>query len=286
MPVNADEIFLLRLRKDGMFSNVNEVVEQLRLAQEGGYRFHIEWSRSCYRDPQRSQDPWDYYFEPCFPELPAPDSDLPILPGGVPIACSRANVITPRLEDGKCNPLLLPRDRNAGYDLIEAHLKLKPDVANIVERFIGDNFRDTMIGAHIRGPGRLDGGSGAMRRKLNPAGGVPYEVYFNAIDDALNAHSGAGLLVCSDSSEVIDRAQDRYGSRMVTYDAERSAFGEMHAGHDENEGQEFSTYKLGLDILVEAHLLARCKHFVHGNSNVANYVLCASPWMKHDYVPA
>ncbi len=42
-----DPFRTLKLRSAGMFSNVNEVVEQLRLAEQGGYRFAIDWSASC-----------------------------------------------------------------------------------------------------------------------------------------------------------------------------------------------------------------------------------------------
>jgi len=60
------DIRILRLRPAGMFSNVNEVIEQLRLAEIGKYQFIIDWSKSCYRDSKRKEDPWSYYFEPCF----------------------------------------------------------------------------------------------------------------------------------------------------------------------------------------------------------------------------
>lgn len=280
------DVRLLRLRVHGMFSNVNEVVEQARLAERDGYRFHIDWSRSCYRDPERAGDPWEYYFEPCFPDLPDPGPNPKEVVGGPAIACTRENVITPRLEDGKCNPLLLPHDRNAAHAYITRHLKLKPEVKAVIDDFVQGHFVGPVIGAHIRGPGRLDGGSGDMRRQINPEGGVPYDVYFKAVNNALEARPSARILVCSDSSEVIERTRHAYGERVISYAASRSEFGEMHADHPENEGLEFSPYQLGLDVLVEAYLMARCDFLVHGNSNVANFVLSANPDLAHEYVPA
>ncbi|MEP3673154.1 MAG: hypothetical protein ABJM86_09390, partial [Hyphomicrobiales bacterium] len=58
---------ILRLRPSGMFSNVNEVVQQIFLANKFKYRFTIDWSKSCYRDKARKEDPWLYYFEPIWP---------------------------------------------------------------------------------------------------------------------------------------------------------------------------------------------------------------------------
>lgn len=279
-------IWRLELRPAGMFSNVNEMVEQLRLAELGGYRFVTNWSRSCYRDPDRPVDPWTYYFEPCFPGLEELDDDLPVLPGGTSVACTRDNIITPRLEDANSNPLLLPKDRQGAHDLINRYLHLRPEVSAIIDSFAETYFTGPVIGLHIRGPGRIDGGALTLRKPHLSDGGVPAELFLRHADAALDKFPGAQIFACSDSSLVIDQVQAEYGDRVVTYDATRSVFGEMHANHPKNAGQVFSLYKLGLDVLVEAWLLARCDFLVHGNSNVANFVLCAAPDLPHDYVPA
>lgn len=272
-----------------MFSNVNEVIEHLRLADIGGYRFAIDWTVSCYRDPQRHGDPWEYYFKPVYPDLPfaaLEGQSWPELPRGVPVACTVANIITPRLKDGACHPLLLPRDRHSAHALIARHLHLNDDVTDIIEDFAARHFNGPIIGLHTRGPGRIDGGAATLRRNINPDGGVPFEVYFDAVDAALRQYPDARIFSCSDSSMVIENIHARYGSRVITYDATRSAFGEMHARHPENAGQSFDAYTLGLDVLVEAYLLTRCDILVHGNSNVANFVLCAKPDLPHQYVLA
>lgn len=278
----TSDVRLLRLRPDGMFSNVNEVVEQLRRAEAANYRFIIEWTTSCYRDPERHADPWTYYFEACFPEQYR--VGLPILAGGVEIACCRDNIITPRIRDGDCNPLLLPQDRQRANDLISRYIRLKPDVAESIQAFASKQFRPRMIGLHIRGPGRTDGGVPALRRRYGNPDEVPLKVFFEQTDEALRQVPDAGIFGCSDSSVVIDAIRDRYGDRAAFYPAIRSPFGEMHTGHPRNEGQVFPPYRLGLDILNEAYLLARTDMFVHGNSNVANFVLCATPLLPHAYV--
>lgn len=283
------DIRLLHLRNAGMFSNVNEVIEQLRRSKNNNYRFAIDWAASCYRDPDHSGDPWAYYFEPCFEGLSL-DSLKDIKPrlllGGPPVACARDNIITPRLRDGDCNPLLLPKDRHGAHMLIAGHLRLKPSVTAKIKAFRAAHFKTSMIGLHIRGPGRTDGGVPALRQRHTPAGEVPLELYFSLLDQALQSRPEAGIFACSDSSQVIAAIQQRYGRRVVTFDATRSTFGEMHANHPENRGQNFPAHKLGLDILMDAYLLAETDFLVHGNSNVANFVLCKTPDLPHAYAYA
>ena len=280
------DIRLLRLRSAGMFSNVNEVVEQLRLSELHGYKFIIDWSESCYADPERIGDPWSYFFEPLFPELEAQvqNRNLPILARGVEVACTRENIITPRVHDGDCNPLLLPKNRSAANLIIERYLSVNSTVAENVNDFCKKNFHTPLIGLHIRGPGRTDGGVPELRGKHAPDGTVPMELFFESVDKRLNDSKNTKIFACSDSSVVIDEVKAKYGDRVITYAAIRSEFGEMHAGHKENNGQIFDTYKLGLDVLVEALLLSRTDHFIHGNSNVANFVLCKCPTLGHTYV--
>ena len=201
------------------------------------------------------------------------------------MACSRANIITPRLEDGNCNPLLLPRDRYAAHRLIRAYLRPKPHVRAGIED-MARQFRPRMIGLHIRGPGRTDGGVPELRRSFGDGNRVPVERFFEQVEVALRLLPEAGIFACSDSSLVIADIVSRFGDRVLTWPAIRSEFGEMHAGHAANAGQSFPPYQLGLDVLSEAYLLSRTDIFVHGNSNVANFVLSEAPTLIHAYVPA
>jgi len=282
----ADLIKRLKLRDAGMFSNVNEVVEQLRRAAAGGYRFVIDWQRSCYRDDRHPGDPWSYYFEPCYTVDDLAGQDLTDLPGGVEVACARDNIITPRLDDGQCNPLLLPRDRIGAGALIRAHIHVKPAILEHIAAFRQATFRSRMIGLHIRGPGRTAGGVPELRRRFGLSDKVPVEAFFLQVDEALRLLPDAGIFACSDSSDVITAIEARYPDRVVTYPAQRSAFGEMHANHSRNGGQSFDGHQLGLDVLCEALLLAQTDILVHGNSNVTNFVLCKSPQLLHAYVQA
>ncbi|HFD80761.1 MAG TPA: hypothetical protein ENK05_10290 [Gammaproteobacteria bacterium] len=272
----------LRLRSAGMFSNVNEVVQQLHLAEQRGYRFAIDWSDSCYRDPQRAGDPWNYYFEDCFPGADAEGGDCPQLPGGIAVACMRDNIITPRERDGDCVPLLLPRDRHLPHGIIQRYIHLKPHVQEIVDRFVAQHFRGPTIGLHIRGPGRIDGGAPGLRSRFECTFGVPFGRYFETLERQLARRPEARVFASSDSAFVMREIVRRYGERVTSYPAIRSEFGEMHdAAHPANRGTRFPPYRLGEDVLVEACIFARTDYFIHGNSNVVNYVLCLNPALEH-----
>ena len=273
----------LRLRNSGMFSIVNEVVQYLHLAKTQGYEFFIDWRHSCYTDQARNEDPWEYYFEPCFP-LVNKVSGATLLPVGKPIACAKDNVITPRLTDGKCKPLLLPHDRNIPSKLIEGHIRLKPHVRQLVDAFIADHFTGVTIGLHLRGLGRDHGGADKLRVQGNKSNEIDYQSFFEPIDNLLVQHPEAKVFVCSDSQNVIDHTVDVYGEQAITYDSSRSEFGEMHANHPQNKGLDFSPYKLGLDVVVEAYLLAQTDYFIHGNSNVANFVISLNANLDSTYV--
>ena len=280
---------LLKLRSAGLFSNVNEVVEQLRLAELGGYQFGIDWSESCYRDELQTGDPWEYYFEPCFSNLTLQNlhhSDAPILPGGVKVACTQDNIITPRIHDGDCNPLLLPRDRIEANRLIKRYIHLSGAASVTVDKFKRTNFSGELIGLHIRGLGRTHGGVPELRKQHSVDGHIPFGIFFEKVEQALKQKPSAKIFACSDSSEVIETVKSEFGSRVLTYEATRSKFGEMHANHPENNGQKFSPHKLGMDVLLEAYLLAQTDFLIHGNSNVCNFVLCLNPNLPHEYVKA
>ena len=276
---------LLRLRSAGMFSNVNEVVDQLHLAEQGDYQFAIQWDRSCYKVPKRPADPWRYYFKPCFAgEL----SESPeVLPGGAKVVCSPKSIITPRLKEGRCRPLLLPANREQGAEIINRYIHLRPGITKRIEEFYAKHFRgNKVVGLHLRGLGRDASPAGALRRATVAKGEIDYVKFVVPVDKYLDQNPGALVFACSDSQDVIDHLQHRYGSKLIATPSVRSEFGELHSrpNCEANRGFKFSRHRLGLDALLDAYLLARTDFLVHGSSNLTNYVLCLDPLLPSFYV--
>jgi len=277
---------VIGIGRRGLMAAVNSIAEYAELAEADGQVLAVVGPRSLYFDPERGGNPWLYYFEPVFPRVrlgpkPPEATDRYLEQIG-----KAARPLTPRMIWGVQQGMELPADRHRGAAVLTRYIRLRADVLAKIDDFANAHFTGPVIGAHIRGPGGVHGGAKEMRDMLDPDSPVPFGCYFQAIDAALVSRPDAALFVCSDSQWVIDKVQQRYGERMITYPACRSVFGEMHENHPANKGQTFSPYQLGLDVLTEAHLLARCDHFVHGLSSVANYILCRAPDMPHTYVYA
>lgn len=276
---------ILRLRPAGMFSNVNEVVQQIYLAKVKGYQFEIDWGKSCYADPVRPDNPWEYYFEQPWDTQYTRKDDLVELPAGKPVACAKNNIITPREINGQCDPLLLPNDRFIPHGIIIKHITIKPLIANIIDDYRSRFLHHPRIGLHIRGAGRTDGGVPKLRAGLPKERGVPLSTYFLHVDKALGLYSKAVIFLASDSEFVVSKCKQRYGPRVRIFPSQRSDYGEMHVpNHPENTGLKFDRPRLGLEAIVEAYLLASSDIFVHGNSNLVNFVLCLNPMLRHVYV--
>ena len=203
--------YLLRLRSAGMFSNVNEVVEQIRLAENGSYSLQLDWSESCYREESSGPDVWGYYFEPLNQKSYVPLYDKFEVPRGVCVACTKNNIVTPRLIDGKCDGLLLPLDRYGANSIINEHIKLKSEVRSRINAFRESQFSSRMIGVHIRGPGRVDGGVPALRK--HESNEAPMDLFYRQIEKALLLLPDAGIFACSDSSKVMQKIESEYGER-------------------------------------------------------------------------
>ncbi|NRB19355.1 MAG: hypothetical protein HRU33_17730 [Rhodobacteraceae bacterium] len=278
---------VLRLDRDGMFWNVNRVINAIFVAESLGLKFRVRWKNSLYGEPGKGRpNTWLSYFRPVFPNVTL-DEKPPVFNADK----LRKKAGVPRLAgekyhfQGKVFGLQPPQDRPRASEIIEHHIRLQPDIRALIDTFQNDHFAGPVIGLHIRGRGRsLAGGAGLMRYLLDPSEPIPYGAYFAAVDRALLQFPQARIFACSDSTEVLERCKEHYGDRVFSYDATRSAFGEMHCTTSQSEAVEMSPHKLGIDILIEAYGLANCDFFVHGNSNVANFVLCKSPDLPHDYV--
>jgi hypothetical protein len=264
-----------------MFAAVNEVICQLKLAQENGYRFSIDWSKSPYCDRSLASDPWNYFFQDPFDVVRTEGvGELPYLGHSTD---TRLNFMRPRLYPNlDTGPMLLPTDRDLGHKLIAQYIRPKEPIRHIIANYRQAHFDSYIIGLHLRGPGRLHGGTRQLKKRYALKNGVPFQLYFTQVDRVLRSKPDAKIFVCSDSQMVIDECQQRYGDKILTYNSTRAAAGEMHQAYVD----KYSGYKLGEDMIIEAYLLGATDYLIHGNSNVSNFVLCFNPKLEAKYVYA
>lgn len=255
----------------GMFSIVNDLVDHLCVADSSGYKLKLAWLKSPYKSENTEEDAFAYYFEDFF-KSGVGDK---LVGEKKSFAFRRGNCITPR-KGGLAQPI----EREKVNGIIEKYIKLKPHITKKIDEFVKNNFKGYVIGLHIRGKGRLDGGTGTLRNRGELVEGVPYNLYFDKLNELLKSYD-ASILLCSDSQRVVDYCTSEYGDRIVTYSAIRSPGGEMHQKHGEFKDVK---YELGEDVLIEAHLLSMTDYLIHGNSNVTNFVLCKNSRLKNFYI--
>lgn len=286
-PLRRQKVLVAQMGARGLMASINIIVQIAALAERDGRQIVVRGEDNLYIDPNKSGEPWLYYFEPVFPGArvgPKPTPARFVYKDQMVLKANQA--LAPRMVKGIAQGLELPKDRHLGHRLLSKYVRLNDTSQRSIQSFAEQHLTGPYIGLHIRGPGRNHGGAAELRQMLDPSQPVPFEHYFRATDAALAEHPDAAIFACSDSQMVIDRVVERYGDRVVVYPAQRSDFGEMHENHPANKGQVFSPFQLGLDVVTESHLLAGCCHFVHGNSNVANYVLCRAPDTPSTYVYA
>lgn len=315
---------ILKLRKAGMFSNVNEVIDSIIKAKKKGFKFVIDWRNSPYRDSSmRKENAWEYYFKQPFNlnlsykninekmesvlgtsnEFVAPHDEV-----RVPI-----KVKDPTNDSHKVGLLLPPKNRKKANNVIKNHLHLKKKIKRKIDAFYKKYFSNPVIGVHLRGPYGTHGGSSYYRKIYETENSIPFKLVFKYVNSRLQEYEDASLFIASDSKLVINRFKSEYGNCVFSYDAIRTRTGEMHKSVEfssiinrilsdlRNKDFSFrrsinrvkqtidfsrkkSKYKLGEDVLVVSHLLSRVDHLIHGSSNLTNFVLCKNPELKSDFI--
>lgn len=126
---------------NGMGVTLNFVVWQMLRHRHDYFRVNIRKPSNPYRDPARGTNVWDYYF--IQPEY-----------GGM--VYSPASV-----ED----PLDLPFAGNRNWDIrhqravqwfASAHIRLRPEIKEEVERFKAEYFHGKVLGIHLRGTDKVE----------------------------------------------------------------------------------------------------------------------------------
>jgi hypothetical protein len=167
-----------------------------------------------------------------------------------------------------------PTDRARAHVLIKQHIVLRDHLAAYIAEFAIKRFSGRhVVGLHLRGSGRIHGGAIYFSEQLR-VGWPSYPAYFARVDKHLTPDSI--VLLCTDAGEVVETVTKRYGDRVVVASMILPEKGEPHLAN------KYAPYQLGLDVLSDAYLLAKSNVFVHGNSNVSNYVLCLAPKLPHE----
>jgi hypothetical protein len=157
------------------------------------------------------------------------------------------NEVIRRAEQCSAYQVLLLRDGYFGHNFDGLDQVIRPckAVDRLVTQFMEWNWRDKMIGVHIRRTDRSDCGPPSSER------------YFAALDQLLGV-TDAGIFLSSDDPSAIDLFANRYCSRVSVYPVR---------SYDRNSSCAI------VDAVVSLYLL-RKTHGIIG-SDVSGYSICA-----------
>jgi len=212
--------------------------------------------QSCYYDKaledlQGVDNVWEYYFEqPHTPQLPSP-SDIVATVG-----MSHDNASEYR--DVYLTPQDYVRKREEYNFIIKQHVRLLPHVLEKVNTFYDENFKGkSVVGLHCRGTDHPDS--------------QPIQAYVHEIDEVIKDYDC--LFVTSDEQQRVDFLKQRYGERVVIYNASiRSASSApLHYGNSSVS----SPYYVGEDVIVEAYLLSKTNNLLCCTGSNVNFFVRA-----------
>jgi len=270
------------LKNFGMFSQVGQVLEALDHAERHGFRLYIDWPQSLFRDNHVPGPVWEYWFEQPYHDWT--DEEIAQTEPFTLVLQHPHHLVLPTLFPNTVDPLLLPANRPRAQELFNTFIRLQPEVRARLEEARKNLLSNSVIGLHMRGAGGLDGGLALYRRKLPCVEGVPYQIYFEAVDRQLEHRPEAQIFLATDSGNVVQACRARYGKRLLTTDALRSDYGEYHMRGRNKRVTNFPGYRMGEEVIIDAYLLASTQVLVHGSSSVSNTVLCMNSTLSHDHV--
>jgi len=163
-----------------------------------------------------------------------------------------------------------PKDRQRAEELAWVNILPRKYINQMVKQAL-EYLPQPAVGLHLRSHSFGHAGAPQLNRLLG-FGNPPYEAYFSAID-GLDSH--LFIWLATDSQAVVDRMKERYGSRVRLLSICVNQKGEPHI----NGG--YPPIIKGTDILTDVFLLAKCKYFIHGVSNVSNFILCWNSKLPH-----
>jgi hypothetical protein len=163
--------------------------------------------------------------------------------------------------------------RRRGRELVGKFVRVKSEVQARVDETIPVGVHQDILGVHVRGTD--------MRRdfhSLHPIPAHPQTYLEEAI--ALDRKQGfTRIFLGCDEVETVELFRNHFESRLITTTAHRTPVGkDLGKGYGWlfHENRPLHRYLLGLEVLLDALLLARCGHFLCGCSNVSQAVMYLS----------
>jgi hypothetical protein len=150
--------------------------------------------------------------------------------------------------------------------LVKKYLRPRQQITQRVEAFAAERFAGApMIAAHVRGSDKVV--EDAQLGEKNKA-------TVGIVAEFLNSRPGSRLFLMTDDEKIRADYAQRFGDRLITTDCLRTTTAQgLHYT------EQPSRSRLGLEVLTDMYLAARCDSFVGvGSSNVAAMIEHFKDW--------
>lgn len=239
----------------GMFATIQCMLGMLHEYDGKNYGgMQIDFADAgCYYTEDKGANWWEYYFEP------------------VKEGSAAGRQIRTFQEMEYANPCWVGENilfRSEANQLIQKHMKIRPEIQQEVDAFAEKHFQDArVISVHYRGTD-----------KISEAPRVEYKKAIDAVRTYIQEKKleKFKIFVASDELAFIDEISAAFPDSVVTTNAKRSTNNQpLHL----RQGDQTQAYERGKEALVDAALLAKGEAIVRTNSNLSLFSTYLNPTM-------
>lgn len=253
----------------GFWSNFSVILQGLDDADRMGLLPVVDMENHPTRynedtDELGTRNAWEYYFEqPAGLSLSDALSLSPLDNQG------SVSGPYPTDPDAVYPPALLARAR----ELIGRYIRVKPDILAKADALLLPGVHADVLGVHVRG---TDMRTGHLPEHPIPPTAPTFLDQAAALDRDL--HFKTVFLAC-DEHETVEIFREHFSSRLLLCPVHRTSSSGIFASDYQwlfDQQRHHHRYLLGLEVLLDALLLARCGHLLCGLSNVSKAAVCFS----------
>jgi hypothetical protein len=213
--------------------------------------------RSLYYEPRHGSNAWNAYFDSRREGDGSIGFTLPYWPS-VTAEYYNDRGVSPRQFVGQCIQSFAPPNQ---------------EILSKVDDYVTSNFKgDYIVGVHIRGTDAASGFESRTSAKI--------EQYIYEVEKQLSAHPNARIFLATDDQRIVQTFSKHFGEILILRECIRSSNGDSIHGHYDS-GIEGSPYGKGLEVLLDALILARCDFLIRGHSRVTCFSICYASELQY-----
>ena len=253
----------------GFFSNWIWVVAHLCYADKRGYipvvdQMNYETEYTENKPINGTTNVWEYYFnqpndaslEDVYESSNYILSDFAIHSDELPYSEATATEFI--VNDTKLKHV---------HDIVSRNIHLNNELQNMLDnnwnKIVHDE-NEVIIGVHVRRTDKIVPPPGHYAATEN-------DLYIVEIDKILQENPNARIFLCCDDYGTIDMFRSRYGTKVLFNEAYRAKPGSKVGIHlDKAYVRENHKYLLGVEVIMDTYMLAKCDFLIHTHSNVTN----------------